>query len=215
MPFKQILAKFDFETTWLRHAEWLLGEDVLGYTVEDKQSGVCICLPWAQFLELEYQVRRKAMTLMNTSGLSLVDALAAAKKHEGTVQRYLYIPLGIHAGQQRGAKRASEPDYRSQPLSSSQPPPQLALYDAPRGGDKGGAKGGAKGDKKGDRHPPSWKTGQTTLAPDSTKKCGKYQRDKCRDAKCRFAHLCQVCNEVHPMVRCPRRPNNAQPGKKA
>ena len=31
LPHKPFLIGFEFGVTWLRHVDWLLGEDILGY----------------------------------------------------------------------------------------------------------------------------------------------------------------------------------------
>jgi hypothetical protein len=109
LPNKPIFTNYEVKETWLQHIEWLLGEDILGYSVKDEEGGAEVSLPWKQFLELEYQLRRKAMHLITHQGLSLVDALEVSRndKDGGLLQKYLYIPLGMQAGiiAARGTKR--------------------------------------------------------------------------------------------------------------
>ena len=107
LPNKSVFTNYDVKETWLQHIEWLLGEDVLGYSVKDEEGGTEVSLPWKQFLELEYQLRRKAMHLITHQGLSLSDALHASRKDDQLLQKYLYIPLGMQAGiaAARGTKR--------------------------------------------------------------------------------------------------------------
>ena len=206
LPHKAFLKGYDYESTWARHADWILGEDVYGYTVEDTQSTASYSVPWKQLLEFEYQVRRRAMKTMN-DGESLAVALRKARTHDQTLQKYLYIPLGIHAGQEsaRGQKRNSSGQERA-------PPPQKALAltnsaaassawetSEPKGHSKGKGKGGK--DKSA-----SWKAGSSPWTPDGRRKCNQYQRSACKNPKCALAHVCFVCNEKHPMKECGQRP---------
>ena len=55
-----------------------------------------------------------------------------------------------------------------------------------------------------------WKAGMSSLTTDGRKKCHKFQREQCKDSKCKLLHVCLVCSEPHPMKWCPRRPKQQQ-----
>ena len=207
VPHQSVVSDFDFKETISNHVEWLLGEDIAGYTVRDEDSGREFSMPWRQLLEFEYQIRRRAMFVVTHEGLSFAKALAAARLHEPSLQKYLYIPLGIHSGMEaaRGKKRGQDDrdDYKPHPKP------------------KGAAKGASAKDKKGAasgtdasswerpvkaKSEKSWKFGESVWTSDGRRKCQDYNKKGCNRKSCDKVHCCMVCNEPHPMWRCGRKP---------
>ena len=232
-PKKLLVRDVDFSSTWLTHVEWLLGEEVARSTVAEKSTGTSHTLPWEQLIELDYQVRKLAMHKVTHKDISLVDALQQARIDQATLQKFLWIPLGIYA-----AANASRGMKRPAPVLAlgDQPPqipPQRALMDRQGGGKKngkpqqqgGGASnswgsgknGGGKGNgKKGDdgaadEKDGGWKAGASmyTTGKPRRRKCIPYQKGKCQKADCTFAHVCFVCGEKHGQYKCDRKPKQA------
>ena len=215
-PSKHLFVDFEHPTTWLNHVEWLLGEEIYGYTIESA-SDRPYSVAWKPFLELEFQVRKRAMEILtNDKAATLAAALASARKNDALMQKHFYIPLGIAAGKAAVVDAAAGSQRKrgtSTPRGKGQPPP--APHKVPRtdGKDKDGGKGGnggGKGGKKGnDDKGNSWKKGATMFMPDGRKKCGYFQKPKgcSAGARCSFVHACTVCSvEGHGQFECPRRP---------
>ena len=69
------------------------------------------------------------------------------------------------------------------------------------------ANGGSANDKandKGGKLMPSWdrQWGKASKTPAGKRICFKYQKGKCPNKSCRFAHVCQRCFGRHPFLQC-------------
>jgi hypothetical protein len=209
LPSKGIFEDYSATDTWLIQIEWLLGEDVMGYTVKDEESGSSFSLPWKQLLELEFQIRRKAMNLITNRGRTLVGALEEARREDALLQKYLYIPMGIAAGiaasrgQKRGRSDTPQPNPRNNPREEGN--------GAGNGAGRGKVK--AERDERDDSHEfTGWKAGGSKFTPDGRAKCLWYQKGTCTSDRCGRVHLCFVCHKDHPQFKCPRRPDAKKEG---
>lgn len=164
------------------------------------------------------------MARVTNTNTSLSDALEAARKDQATLQKYLWIPLGIYASANagRGEKRLAAPALADTPRR--QPPPQLAITDK-QGGKKNPAGKGKRQQEKGNdskEKGSSWGSGKQSPAAGSggwkqgasmyttgkprRRKCIPFQKGNCQNKSCTFAHVCFVCNEKHGQADCDRKP---------
>ena len=213
MPHQSAASDFDFKETLSVHVDWLLGEEIAGYTVRDEESGREFSMPWRQLLEFEYQIRRRAMFVMTHEGLSFAKALSAARNHDPTTQKYFFIPIGIHAGiaSSNGAKKRQ---FGQDDHEARRPPAP------PRGGapPKKGASS-APGSAGWERPvkpfgPKSWRSGESSWTPDGRRKCDDFNKKGCNRKSCKNVHVCTVCDEKHPLWRCGRKPKAESSGWK-
>ena len=216
------------ESTWGRYANWLLGEDVAGLSIQIPGSSIAHSASWATLLDFDFQLRKDMSKKVN-EGMAIGDALTAAMQHARTFNRYFEMPTCMEAGaaaapqqianssgnQVRGTKREWQ---QTVSISSSSTPPNQLDQSAVKGKGKGkkgkGKKGESKGKVKGQetkgigKGAGSWKAGMSNITPDGKLKCFAFQRGRCA-GNCNMAHACQVCNGPHGLKDCPRKPGDA------
>ena len=152
---------------------------------------------WAQLLIYEYQVRKKAWWLVQSSNETFANGLRSAWKDPVVKERYLTTPVAL----------AGVPTKRvvdSEGSSSSSSKRQKGGKGKGRGGsrpNKGRGKG--KGSKTA-----SERLGISSSTPDGDPICFGYNdiNTRCRDRGCRFKHVCGGCFGRHPVYAC--RPTN-------
>ena len=205
-PMRPVLTGLGNQV-WQDYVDWLLSEDVFGLEVALDSEGIRFKPTWNTLLAFELEVRRRAFHLANTQGSTMRDAIVAAMKDQGIMNRYFITPTSLQAGAAAARQTAASsggskrPAPGSDPLAQGSagripgtgapPPPQ-----APKGkGEKGPGKG-------------SWKHGMSPTDAAGNRKCGRFQRGKCTlGASCPYVHACYVCGEKgHGEYKCPRRP---------
>ena len=84
-PSKQVLLKLAADD-WRDHVDWVLGPMVYSTVVRSSDGKMEYSPAWLTILELEYQVRKEAMFLANTTDASLVEALGLARSGDALFQ---------------------------------------------------------------------------------------------------------------------------------
>ena len=69
--------------TWTEHLDWRLGEKVRGREIRTSSGTHTFSATWPTLLEYEYQLRKHAYYLVNTTGITLPAALAKARANRG------------------------------------------------------------------------------------------------------------------------------------
>jgi hypothetical protein len=196
-----------------------LMEDYLTYLLSDQcfylqgksAEGFNICGPsWAQLLIYEFQVRRKAWQEVQESSTQWAKALRTAWKDPGTRERFLITPLAL-AGS--GSKRNWSDSGSGIGVQKWQKGDSGAGAGKGGKGGKGGksGKGGkGKGGKGGGKDRGNANSECQSRTPDGKPICYSYNdfKTRCRDSRCRFAHICGICFGKHPLYAC-------KPGHKA
>jgi hypothetical protein len=186
-------------------------EDFLTYLLSDQcfymsgksAEGYSISGPsWAQLLVYEFQVRRKAWSLVQ-AGSNFGNALREACKDPCTRERFLVTPLALSTS---GSKRS----WGDSAVSSGASRDRSGGSKGPGKGTKKN-KGSGKGQNKGGSSKGGGKSGGGQCAsrtPDGKAICYSYNNFdvRCRDSKCRFLHVCGSCFGKHPIYAC--RPGN-------
>ena len=215
-PKKPMVKSYEL-SLWSDYADWLLGDEVYDSVINANGGDLKYRPAWTTVLELDFQVRKRAYKMINEEGISLRLALTGAMQHEPTIRKYFMVPTSMAAG---AAAAVATLGHVPPPPAPHKVPRQDHQADRPVDGaaDQGVAVGNYKGGKGGKggkgaarepQTPPktkAWKKGRNNLTPDGRLKCFKYQRDKCKEKNCAKVHVCLVCNNDHPMIRCDRKP---------
>jgi hypothetical protein len=140
------------------------------------------------------------MHLITHKGRSRVEALLEARTEDALLQKYLYIPMGIAAGiaAARGNKR------KASPARSSGDPPHRRSTPA-----KEEPRANLSDKERDEVEFTGWKAGGSRRTPDGRRmKCPYFNVARgCSSPKCSMVHTCYVCNGVHSMDACPKRPD--------
>ena len=194
-PFLQNLNPQVFEDylTYLLsdHCYYMQGKSAEGFVVSGPS--------WQQLLIYEFQVRRRAWQEVSAKGMEFGTALREAWRDPGIRERYLITPIALAAA---AAKR---------PWDGTSSSSQDKFQKGNRKGAKKGGKGSGKGSKGGGKSGKgSGVQNCASRTPDGKPICYGYNNfeTRCRDSKCRFAHVCGACFGRHPIYAC-------KPGNKA
>jgi len=169
-------------------------------------------------LELEWQVRKRAMHLVNTDGKTYSVALREARSDTALLQRYFLTPVSMAAGAEAALHAAPKRPLQSagsgaRPADGATQPTVTSDYSKrqKKGDGKGKGtrktKGGGKaeGKSKQSSNCSGWDAHEKGKTPDGRDKCYRYQRDQC-NGRCGRVHVCVVCDGPPPKRSCPLRP---------
>ena len=171
----------EYVRTFEDYKDYLLGDHVYGLNARDAEGLVIAAPPFKLVLAYERAIRKEAARRMNQEGAVFTTALKAAWKCPTTKERHFTTPLALQA------KRPTPPWRAQETQGPAKKPKQEA-----KGGQKGAAKVKAL-------------PGCATHTKDGQPVCFRYNTpgEKCKKAKCRYAHVCGICfAESHPMFQC-------------
>ena len=94
---KEGLAGLD-ESFWGKHVDWLLGPTVAKQEVKSGDGSLVYAPSWLAVLEYDLQVRAHAMDLVNTSHMSIKEAMIASRKSEEVRSMYFTSLVALSAG---------------------------------------------------------------------------------------------------------------------
>lgn len=179
---------FEDYVTYLlsEHCYYMQGKTAEGYVISGPS--------WNQLLVYEFQVRRKAWSLIQSTGSTFEAALRAAWKDPVVKERFLTTPVALSAA--GGGKRPADP-------STGQPANAGKKSRGNQKGSKGGGRGKGKGKGKGGKGAAE-RLGCAAKTPDGDPICYGYNdiNVRCRDPNCRFKHKCGACFGKHPIYAC-------------
>ena len=221
MPCLQGLHPYDFD----QHIKYITGETVLNMEVAAEQKGA-IRPTLNLVMAYEFQVRKKAVKLVNDDGFTLHDALKTAREDAALHQRYLSTPLAVGAplamANGRGRSRS--------PLARREISNQNSAVN--RKGRTAFATAWGQGKGKGSNFTQAWDKGKdskgkgafnraksnglSTRTPDGKGICFAYNNpnERCR-GPCPYAHVCMLCHGAHPAHMCPQRQQGPREATKA
>ena len=183
------------------HADYVLGKKVAGLSAKDAEDNVISRPSWALVLQYELQIRKKAAYLINTEGVSLVEALKSARENSVVKERHFTTPMALSASASMGPRGSLEASAWGAGYTAWQP------GKGRRGGKaKGKGKDGGKGKGKwGNAQRPPAPTNWHSKTPDGKPICFKYnnQYERC-DGRCGMVHCCRICFGRHPVHAHPR-----------
>ena len=191
---------------WANHLDYILGPEVRGKQITDHNGRVLKEADWRLVLDYEYEVRVRAVELMNDGNkangfkkMDLAAALEAARddkhlRHEKFIEQ-------MSCRMKRGRSRSPKP----RPVKKTKV----------KGGGKGGGKGGAAGstqqqqdeDEKPTKKMPAgfpekYKGKVLASVFENEPICFRFGTKKCKDKKCKRRHVCQICFGDHPYISC-------------
>ncbi len=216
-------------TFWTTHVEQMLGKDIHGYSVRDEYDRVIVKLSWADFLNFDQEVRKRAVRQVNETQATLADAINESRKDNELRTKFLVQRLAVAhllpqpSGENwgplnptRGPKRTvltleDQTNRPNHPGASGSDAPAARPKKQPKkkaAGEKGGGKG--KGTGKLDKSDPDWqriaaarKISRHQQPGDGKGICWNYNRSiGCQRADCNFHHLCLFCGRSHSLARC-------------
>ena len=175
---------------------------------------------WQTILELDFQVRKRACHLSNTTGVSLATTLVTAREDVNLYQRYFTTPTALTAGLE-AAHSASSASSTTQPGTIRDLLPQLSsqvtklVKDAMGSRSDSGGGGGGGGRRRGRTAPKKAAASKTTTCKQTgsdsnarrtvlskihslamkQKKCIRHNKFTCKVLNCKWAHDCAVCGK--------------------
>ena len=134
-PARDVIANLGRDD-WNDHLEFILGDKVLGRQSRAADGSHVYRAPWSLVLELEYQIRKQACYLLNTTDpqLTMGAALKNARGDRDIIEEHFLTPMSLAAGteaalaassgsrQRPGAGRSPQ-RQRSPPRARSRTPP--------------------------------------------------------------------------------------------
>ena len=198
-PHNNVIAHLSRDD-WQDHLDFVLGDKVLGKAAKTADGSFTFKAPWELVLEYEYQLRKNACYLVNTSDpqLSMAAALQKARADQELKEEHFLTPLGLSAGAEAAFAASSSSRGRPgrSPARRSKTPP---LSRAAKRQLRAAAKKAARSD------PPVPVT-KTQPGQDQSKdkgagkraagKCFKFNRGNCKDGKkCKWSHSCSLCEK--------------------
>ena len=177
----------------------MLGDKITGKAARTADGTFTFKVPWDLVLEFEYQLRKRACYLVNTSDpqLSMSAALKKAREDQELHEEHFNTPISLSAGAEAAFAAASS--SRSRPGRDSSPRSMTPPLSARQ---KRKQRAMAKRASKSDAPVPVVKVpaGQDQLKDkggDKVRvgKCLRHNRGNCRDKNCKWAHDCSVCEK--------------------
>ena len=167
---------------------YLLGDFVWQLTGKSADGSTVMTPAWGQLLVYEFSVRKQAYHLMTNGDGTFSECLKSAMRDPTTKERFFTTPVAMSASLKRplafndGAKSDTDNGKKSKSRSGSK-----GKGKGKQGGGKGEGKQGKKGGGKGRGGP-----------------CYAYNNhwERCRNANCKFAHVCTKCGGKHPVYQC-------------
>jgi hypothetical protein len=198
-PLRRNLQDIDAQT-FIKLADYLLGELVSGFGAKDEKGNVVSKPTWDLILSYEFQIRKEATRRVNAGAL-MGAALAQAMVDISVKERYFTTPVAICSISASGGQRerSRTPSRRTSSGSGRGRGGGGGFKGGKGGGKGGGVKGGKKGGKGG-----GFKGGGKAVAattPDGRQICFAWNNpyEKCKGG-CDRVHCCRICfEETHPM----------------
>ena len=176
----------ELQGEWVRvfedYKDYMLGEHVYGLNAKDADGQTVAAPPFKLVLAYERAVRKEAMKRVNREGATIPAALRLAWRDPTTKERHFTTPLALVA---------KRPAAQSSSWNQGGPPKKQQKVEQKGGKDKG----------KGKSRPP----GCASQTPEGVPVCYRYNtpNEKCKQKKCKFAHVCGVCfSDKHAMFQC-------------
>ena len=161
------------------YKDYLLGDYVYGLNAKDAEGNTIAAPPFRLVISYERAIRKEAVRRMNQEAEPWCIALKKAWRDPTVKERHFTTPLALYS--KRPAKQGGDPD---------KPPWKKTKGDRE-------VKGAGKG--KGKQLP-----GCATHTEGGEPICFRYNtpKEKCKEKKCRFRHVCGICFGKHPMFQC-------------
>ncbi len=145
-PFLQNLD----DAFWTQHVRYMLGEEVRGLVAKSSSGAVLATTSWHTFIVYDQELRNLAFKNVNEQGMTIRDAMLAARRDNELRTKYLVTPLATaHLGtppqQGGGGRKRGGADWDDGAASWE----QSGKGKQPKKQKAGGKKGEKKGDKAG------------------------------------------------------------------
>ena len=187
---------------WLDHLDFILGDKIYGRRATAGEGSFVYKAPWDMVLEIEFQIRKRACYLVNTTDpqVTMAAALKAARVDQELLQEHFLTPISLAAGAEAalsaGSGAGARPGRQRSPASRT---PSLTR------GQRRRQRNQLLRQKKGGSPPPrpvpKKQAGiQKTKTKDKQKgeqqgKCFKFNRGNCKTKNCKWLHARTVCEK--------------------
>ena len=210
-PHNRLWKTADAEM-WEDHINYVLGPEVLGYTIQN-DKGVVVKTPSLDLvMKFEEALRVKATTFMNEGGVhnagvpqDMKAAMEAARKDNNLLHKEFLQKLMFQSGSRGSGREGSLGEEESETgkpkgkgkKARAAAKAKVAAAAAASGGAnaKGGGKGGAKSVRRQGKSSGKRQSKTADLKPI----CYDYGKPGgCSKPACTMAHVCQKCLGDHP-----------------
>ena len=211
----------DFEMRiFEEHTDYLLGDDC--YRLTEANPGIRANPSWELLLAYEHELRKAAIKNVSENGVTLAEALKAARESSDHRTKHFITPLALQGPSSSAGCRSSQPGDGSRGDKRGADGQQAGDSGAPpRKQQKGDGKGKGKdaGKQKGKDHGKSStgpsgrykqlrnkarQLGLNFVTPEKQLICHNYGAQKCTVQDCPMAHVCAKCYGPHPLTECPQ-----------
>ena len=184
---------------WQDHLDFILGDKIYGRRASAGSGSFIYKPPWDMVLEIEYQIRKRACYLVNTTDpqMTMAAALRAARVDRELLQDHFLTPISLAAGAE--AALSAGPGPKAPPVRNRSPASRTpSLTRAQRRRQrlqrqkKTGSPPPVPVPKRG---PGIQKTKVKDQKEEQKGKCFKFNRGQCKNKKCKWSHSCSVCEK--------------------
>ena len=185
--------------TWLEYCEWLLGEDVWGFRLD--QEGLQVQTSWTTMLQYDLHIRKLACRKVLFDQMDFQTALDSAREDLPLRARWFITPTAILASTSSSSSSFKRPlpEHVETIKKGVEPTISKKKQKLQKFKEGKGAKKAEKGKGKGGKN-----RSQFQKTPDGRLVCNFFNSSAgCQRQGCTFVHVCSKCySENHNFLAC-------------